>query len=757
MALTKIKTSGIADNAITNAKMADDAIDSADFADASIDLAHMSVNSIDSDQYVDGSIDNVHLAGSIAVSKTLLAGGTGLTLSTNTLNVDAAQTQITSVGTLTALTGGTGDLIWDTTTLVVDSSANRVGIGTATPDGTLHAHTATAGSVSADTNADDLVVENSGNGGISILTPDANTGRMYFGSASDNNYVEILAGYNSNSPYYDIYTGGTKRIRFDANSRISLSNNDSGTGNTIFGKSAGASLDAGSNNNVFIGHLVSDATMNDAIENVGIGSSALSALTSGAKNICIGYSAGEVLTTSSSCILIGDRCGDLINNTSADGTVGIGSGALTALTSGANNLCIGSLSGRAITTGGQNVFVGEDTGRDLVTGSGNVAIGTGAADAFEAVESYNIAIGTNSMGAWQEGNGNVNNNICIGTGAGFGGDVGAGGTNFLDNIAIGHEALDSGAIPNSTMQGTIAIGSGAGGGLTSGAGNIAIGYQAGLAVTTGAYNTLIGYQAGLEHETGHRNTVLGYQAMYDNGANSGPASEDDIFIGFQAGSGTWHSSASSKNVGIGNYAMIGAMNGATMNTAIGHDAYKALTTGDENVAVGALAADSYTGGSYNVSLGAYADANGTSGNSNITIGYNAQKSAADSSQQCTLGTTDIGTLRCNQTSISSLSDSRDKTNIVDIPLGLTFINSVRPVAFDWDRRDGSMSGMSDFGFVAQELKVVEDATDYADHMRIVHTDNPDKLEAAPMKMFPILVKAVQELSQQVEDLKKKVG
>ena len=104
MALTKIKTSGIADNAITNAKMADDAIDSADFADASIDLAHMSVNSIDSDQYVDGSIDNVHLAGSIAVSKTLLAGGTGLTLSTNTLNVDAAQTQITSLGTLTTLT-----------------------------------------------------------------------------------------------------------------------------------------------------------------------------------------------------------------------------------------------------------------------------------------------------------------------------------------------------------------------------------------------------------------------------------------------------------------------------------------------------------------------------------------------------------------------------------------------------------------------------------------------------------------------------
>jgi len=92
MALTKIKTSGIADNAITNAKMADDAIDSADFAD--------------------GSIDNVHLAGSIAVSKTLLSAGAGLTLSTNSLSVDADQSgQITSVGSLTGLTIDASDPI----------------------------------------------------------------------------------------------------------------------------------------------------------------------------------------------------------------------------------------------------------------------------------------------------------------------------------------------------------------------------------------------------------------------------------------------------------------------------------------------------------------------------------------------------------------------------------------------------------------------------------------------------------------------
>jgi hypothetical protein len=49
----------------------------------------------------------------------------------------AAQTNITSLGTLTALTGGTGDLVWDSTTFVVDSSANKVGIGTASPDNPL--------------------------------------------------------------------------------------------------------------------------------------------------------------------------------------------------------------------------------------------------------------------------------------------------------------------------------------------------------------------------------------------------------------------------------------------------------------------------------------------------------------------------------------------------------------------------------------------------------------------------------------------
>ena len=63
---------------------------------------------------------------------TNLTAGTGLTLSGDTLNVDAAQSGITSVGTLSSLTVS-GDVTVDTNTFKIDSTNNRVGIGTASP------------------------------------------------------------------------------------------------------------------------------------------------------------------------------------------------------------------------------------------------------------------------------------------------------------------------------------------------------------------------------------------------------------------------------------------------------------------------------------------------------------------------------------------------------------------------------------------------------------------------------------------------
>ena len=109
MALTKIGTLGIADDAITAAKLpansvdsselvngsvdlahmsadsvdgtkiADDSIDSEHYAAGSIDNAHLAANSVDSDQYVYGSIDNAHLADDAVGVDELSATGTAST------------------------------------------------------------------------------------------------------------------------------------------------------------------------------------------------------------------------------------------------------------------------------------------------------------------------------------------------------------------------------------------------------------------------------------------------------------------------------------------------------------------------------------------------------------------------------------------------------------------------------------------------------------------------------------------------------
>jgi len=74
--------------------------------------------------------------------------------------------------------------------LFVDGGNNRVGIGTNTPQvGTLHVHTATAGTVTASPQADDLVVEGNTEAGITILSPDDQSARIRFSSPSTNTDV----------------------------------------------------------------------------------------------------------------------------------------------------------------------------------------------------------------------------------------------------------------------------------------------------------------------------------------------------------------------------------------------------------------------------------------------------------------------------------------------------------------------------------------------------------------------------------------
>jgi len=92
-------------------------------------------------------------------------------------------------------------------------------------------------------------------------------------------------------------------------------------------------------------------------------------------------------------------------------------------------------------------------------------------------------------------------------------------------------------------------------------------------------------------------------------------------MGYNAGGGTWADAASSYNVGIGNYVMDGALNGATYNTALGHQALTSITTGDYNVGLGYLALGNSTTAGTNVAVGGYAGASITTGGNNVSIGY----------------------------------------------------------------------------------------------------------------------------------------
>jgi hypothetical protein len=99
-----------------------------------------------------------------------------------------------------------------------------------------------------------------------------------------------------------------------------------------------------------------------------------------------------------------------------------------------------------------------------------------------------------------------------------------------------------------------------------------------------------------------------------------------------------------------------------------------------------------------------------------------------------------------------LSDIRDKTNVVDIPAGLSFVQALRPVAFDWNMRDGAKVGVREFGFIAQELQEVQAATGIT-VPNLVMDENPEKLEASSGTLLPILVKAIQELKAEFDAYK----
>jgi hypothetical protein len=160
-------------------------------------------------------------ANTVVNSKAVIYGSSGEvagTLST------AAQPNITSVGTLTALTGGTGDLNWDSNTLFVDSSANKVGIGTSSPDAPLEI--------------------DGGSTDNTVLHLTSGTANTYLKLSDSNTTNGGFIGYATEDMF--LLTNNTERLRIDSSGSVGIGVVPSSwAANTLDALEIGASIGVG--------------------------------------------------------------------------------------------------------------------------------------------------------------------------------------------------------------------------------------------------------------------------------------------------------------------------------------------------------------------------------------------------------------------------------------------------------------------------------------------------------------------------------
>ncbi len=541
---------------------------------------------------------------------------------------------------------------------------------------------------------------------------------VYTNTAGTSNYV---AGVNAGN---SIQSGGNYNVAVGDEAGTALTTGDN---NVLIGYGAGDGFDAESNN-VGIGFNALGGASYAAANNTAIGYNAGSAITSGASNVIIGSSAGDAVTTGSTSVIIGQNAGSAMTTASENVIVGNNAGA--ALTEGGQNILIGDNAGAAgAITGIRNVAVGDNALYSVVAGGGNIAIGYAAGDAITSGD----------------------NNVLAGT------DAGTAITTGNNNTAIGGNAL----ISEDESSAITAIGYNCGNNHNGGTANTMVGAYCADAVTTGTANTYVGDSCAGIATTGSGNTGLGHHALstLTTGANN-------VGIGYEAGYGTGGTFNSSGNVFIG-YRAGKAVTSADTCTAIGADALTALTTGNFNTAVGHECGDNITTGTYNICIGKAADPSAADGDFQIVIGTAI---AGSEDYQFTFGTTNsiVQNEFDTDAAWTRTSDRRKKRNIQEDKLGLDFINDLKTVTYQWrpsneyPKEWNEYSEDSDIntdvvmhGMIAQDIKQALDNAECDTFAGWKERKDGSQVMSREMFVIP-LIKAVQELSTQVNELKDEI-
>ncbi len=339
-----------------------------------------------------------------------------------------------------------------------------------------------------------------------------------------------------------------------------------------------------------------------------------------------------------------------------------------------------------------------------------------------------------------------------------------GGSRVLSTAGFGNLFAGDGAGQSNTGISNSFFGSGAGQANTNGSDNSFLGFWAGRNNTMGASNSFFGTGAGFSNTTGSNNGFFGTDA-----GGSNQTGTNNAFFGKDAG----RLNVSNNNSFFGGLA--GDSNTAGFNNAFfGNGAGGANTTGGDNVFVGGVAGSGNTGGGSNTFVGAGAGSTNTTGNNNTIVGTNANvggvglsfasaigsNASVSTSNTVALGRSNgadvvviygLGsagaTALCRNLSnqIATCSSSlRYKTNIGQFSQGMSFVNKLRPISFDW--KDG---GMKDVGFGAEDIAKIDP--------RFVTYNMEGQVEGVKYdRIGVVLINAVKEQQAQIESLQQQI-
>ncbi len=572
----------------------------------------------------------------------------------------------------------------------------QIGIGTTNPQGALDITSSTDGLLIPRVALTDTTIV------LPVLTGTAS--ELVYNTATVN---DVTPGFyflsTPTGPWVRLGNGSTDSWLITGNTNIV-------DGTNFLGTAASTDVDvAFRRNNLAAGRIGTTSTSfglgalsaGAATNSTAFGNNALTVNTTGTDNVAVGNGSLAANITGAYNTAIGTSA--LAANT-ANGNTAVGFTALTTNTGG-DNTAVGYQALKANTTGIQNTAVGVNALQQKTIGSANTAIGHGALSAvgtFDNVTALGFQAGLNNT---------ASNNTLLGFQAGnavqaqrvvaVGFQAGA-GLRAPNTIAIGANAFDGNLDPAS--QYSIAIGAEAMGNSTGvAAHNVAIGWQA-LLGTTASNNVAIGTQACGQVGAGIDNVAVGYNAMAQGN--------------------------SQQNVAIGRSALMESPGNG--NTAVGHEAGRTSP------------------GSNNTFIGYQTNGTGTTTNT-TSIGYQANCIADN---QVTLGNGSVTTLRCGTSTITAISDRRDKANIKKLSEGIDFIKKLKPVSFTWNTRDKLKVGIKAAGFIAQDLLELQKHSSIGDNLDLVDDENPDRYEARYGNLLPVMISGMQEQQELIEKLQK---